>query len=106
MKNAVDAVRCLQQLGAETDPRGASAAQIALREGLDPEATQTLLEELARVGLVAQAGEGRYRLARDPREIDVHNVLGKAGTRQGPSLADLLRWELEIFTSDGVARAA
>ena len=106
MKNPIDAVRCLQQLGSETDPRGASADQIARREGLDPQVTHTLLEELVERGLVAAAGVCRYRLARDPKDINVRDLVGGAGVRLGPTLADLLHWESQIFNNDSIARAA
>ena len=107
-----DAIRCLQQL-ALVGPTGASAAEIARLEGLEPEHTRSLLDRLMLAGFVALADAERFRLRGDPAEIHLSEVWSALSEKttlaagEGPlTLAHLLRWEAKIFAGDAVARAA
>ncbi len=109
-EQAVEAVRCLQWLGA-----GASgaigAAEIARLECLDPETVVQVLERLRQAGFVRLVQDDRYCLVREIGQIrvaDVWAALGGPAAVTGPrvTVADLLEWESRAFAHESVARAA
>lgn len=104
----MDGIRCLQQLATGT---AASAAVLALREGLEVEAVEALLQRLSEAGFVECGETGRYRLAREPSAIQIAAVCAALGAPlrgvdPGLTLADLLDWESEVFSDEAVALGA
>lgn len=121
MSQAIDpseAVRCLQQLCAAGELTRLNVADIARSEGLDTDRVAATLGALARAGFVEHA-HGQCRLIRPPASISVADVwaavngtvsrprLGRApGSPAAVTLADLLRWESQLFDNGPIAHAA
>lgn len=108
---AMNAIRCLQQL-AGAGSAGASADEVARLECLEPAVAVTALEQLREAGFVT-GGASRYRISRPAAEIAVGEVWVALGGAPRPAtpgrsitVADLLRWESELFARETVALAA
>ncbi len=110
-RNAMEGLRCLEQLGLA--PQHLSAAAIARAEGMDPALTTDLLETLGAAGFVEADPDapGHYRLTRVPREIRVSEVWAaltrESGARGagGPTLQHVIDWEARVFASVEPAQA-
>ena len=108
--NALDALRCLEQLRGPSSLAGTTALEVSRREDLAPARTQELLELLCRAGL-ARAADDRFWLAAEPAEIHVAAVWRAVGAeprglQPGLTLAHLLEWEAGAFADERVATAA
>jgi DNA-binding IscR family transcriptional regulator len=111
-QNAVNGIRCLQQLGLHSGERFDLTA-LARAEGLDVAQVADLLASLNVAGFVEAVPEapGCYRLTRPPGQIRVAEVWATLLERApapgigGPTLQHVIDWEERAFRAGDPAEA-
>lgn len=112
-QNAVNGIRCLQQLGLQPgEPR--DSASLARAEGLELAQVAELLVSLGSAGFVESVPDrpGSYRLTRPPGQIRVAEVWARLLERApapgatGPTLQQMIDWEERAFLDGNPAQAA
>jgi DNA-binding IscR family transcriptional regulator len=111
-QNAVNGIRCLQQLGIHSGEPFALTA-LARAEGLEVAQVADLLASLGVAGYVESVPEapGCYRLTRSPGQIRVAEVWatllerGPAPGYGGPTLQHVIDWEERAFQAGDPAEA-
>jgi len=111
-QNAVNGIRCLQQLGLHRgEPLDLDA--LARAEGLERATVAGLLASLGVAGFVEAVPEtpGAYRLTRPPSQIRVAEVWATLLERPaapgfgGPTLQNVIDWESRAFEHGDPAEA-
>jgi DNA-binding IscR family transcriptional regulator len=103
-QNAVNGIRCLQQLGSQPG-KSLDSGALARAEGLEPAHVAELLASLGSAGFVetVPGRPGCYRLTRPPGEIRVGEVWARLLERSpapgsaGPTLQQVIDWEERAF---------
>jgi DNA-binding IscR family transcriptional regulator len=111
-QNAVNGLRCLQQLGRQPDQSLDSTA-LARAEGLELAQVSELLVSLGSAGFVEAVPDrpGCYRLTRPPGLIRVAEVWASLLERapapgaSGPTLQQVIDWEERAFRDGNPAEA-
>jgi DNA-binding IscR family transcriptional regulator len=111
-QNAVNGIRCLQQLGAHRDDP-LELDDLARAEGLERATVARLLASLGVAGFVetVPGAPGRYRLTRPPSQIRVAEVWASLLERPaapgfgGPTLQNMIDWEASAFEHGDPAEA-
>jgi len=112
-QNAVNGIRCLQQLGLHSG-EAFDLSALARAEGLELAQVADLLASLDVGGFVESVPErpGCYRLTRPPGQIRVAEVWATlleqspAGRLGGPTLQNVIDWEERAFQRGDPAQAA
>jgi DNA-binding IscR family transcriptional regulator len=111
-QNAVNGIRCLQQLGLHKG-EPLDLESLARAEGLERGTVADLLTSLGTAGFVETipGTTGRYRLTRPPSQIRVAEVWASLLERPstpgfgGPTLQNVIEWEERAFQHGDPAEA-